>query len=52
MPRWIALALMTAAAWLVIAVVGGLLLGRVLGLLDRGPGEAGEAAGGRRPRGR
>ena len=35
MPHWIALFAIVVAAWMVVAVVGGWLIGRGLGLLER-----------------
>ena len=50
MPHWILLAVATAVGWLVVAVVGGLLLGRALGAIDRSPDEEQELRlGGRTP---
>ena len=35
MPHWIALFAIVVAAWMAVAVVGGWLIGRGLGLLER-----------------
>ena len=35
MPHWIALLAIVMAAWLIVAVVGGWLIGRGLGVIDR-----------------
>jgi hypothetical protein len=35
MPDWIILLVLAIAAWLVVAVVGGLLVGRLLGFVER-----------------
>ena len=35
MPHWIALLAIVVAAWMVLAVVGGWLIGRGLGAIDR-----------------
>ena len=35
MPHWIALLAIVVCAWMVLAVVGGWLIGRGLGLLER-----------------
>ena len=44
MPHWIALFAIVVAAWMAVAVVGGWLIGRGLGLLERtGDDEAGRA---------
>jgi hypothetical protein len=35
MPQWILFLVLAIAAWLTVSVVGGLLLGRLLGLISR-----------------
>ncbi len=35
MPQWTLLLVLAIAAWLVLSVVGGLLVGRLLGLAER-----------------
>jgi hypothetical protein len=35
MPDWIVLLVLAIAAWLTVSVVGGLLVGRLLGFLER-----------------
>jgi hypothetical protein len=35
MPHWIALLTIVVAAWLVLSVVGGWLIGRGLGIIER-----------------
>ena len=41
MPHWIALLAIVVCAWMVLAVVGGWLIGRGLGLLERDGGLSG-----------
>jgi hypothetical protein len=35
MPHWIALLAIVVAAWMILAVVGGWLIGRGLGVIER-----------------
>jgi hypothetical protein len=35
MPQWIFLLVVVIAAWLVLSVVGGLLVGRLIGFVER-----------------
>lgn len=35
MPHWVSLVAIVAAAWLVLAVAGGWLIGRGLGVIER-----------------
>jgi len=35
MPHWIALLAIVVAAWMILAVVGGWLIGRGLGIIER-----------------
>ncbi len=35
MPQWIYLLMLAVAAWLVLSVVGGLLVGRLIGFVGR-----------------
>jgi hypothetical protein len=35
MPDWIILLVLAIAAWLAVAVVGGLLVGRLIGFVER-----------------
>jgi hypothetical protein len=49
MPHWVALLAIVVAGWLILAVVGGWLLGRGLGAFERhqagDPGDGTDAAG-------
>jgi hypothetical protein len=44
MPHWLALFAIVIAAWLALAVVGGWLIGRGLGVIDRRTDDADAAA--------
>ena len=35
MPHWVSVLLLVVVGWLVVAVVGGLLVGRGLGVIER-----------------
>ena len=35
MPQWIFLLVITIAAWLAVSIVGGLLVGRLIGFVER-----------------
>ena len=35
MPQWIYLLMLAVGAWLVLSVVGGLLVGRLIGFVER-----------------
>ena len=42
MPHWVVLLVVTLGAWLVVTVVGGLLVGRALGVVARAAPDAPE----------
>jgi len=44
MPHWIALLAIVVTAWMAVAVVGGWLIGRGLGLLERRGHDTGKRA--------
>ena len=35
MPQWILLLVLAIVAWLAVSIVGGLLVGRLLGIIER-----------------
>jgi hypothetical protein len=45
MPHWIALFAIVVVSWMVLAVVGGWLIGRALGLVERRGRESADRAG-------
>lgn len=44
MPHWIALLAIVVAAWMILAVVGGWLIGRGLGAIERRTDDEGAAS--------